>query len=210
MTYTHLQLLVILRMNDPEVKIARWISVIGHPFLLMPVLTGIIAYHILPPHEALIAEIVALGVVIIPAGVYTIVRVRRGTWGDLDVSNQQERRQFYGILLPLLFVLALIALLANVPRSVVLGSFAIIVLVGTGSIINKWIKISLHTAFGVFVAFTLYLIHPRTAAIAFVLACLVAWSRVVLKRHTTGEVVLGALLGSAVGGGFVASLYYLT
>lgn len=197
-------------MNESQVKVARWISVIGHPFLLMPLLTGIIAFHILPPREALVAELVALGVVIIPAGLYTIFRVRRGTWGDLDVSNQQERTQFYGILLPLLLVLTVIAWLAEVPRSIPLGSFAIILLVGAGSIINKWIKVSLHTAFGIFVAITLYLIHPRTAAIAFALACLVAWSRVILKRHTTGEVLLGGILGCAIGGGFIISLYYLT
>jgi hypothetical protein len=196
-------------MNEAQVKIARLISVIGHPFLLMPLLTGIIAYHVLPPKQALIAELVSLGVVIIPAGLYTLFRVRRGTWGDLDVSNQRERSQFYGILLPLLFVIAIIAWFADVPRSIPLGSLAIIALVASALVLNNWIKVSLHTGFGVFVALTLFLIAPSLALIALLLALLIAWSRVVLGRHTTWEVVLGGTMGCIVGGAFLATLLYL-
>lgn len=195
--------------NEALVKIARWISVVGHPFLLMPLLTGIIAYHVLPAKQALIAELVALGVVIFPAGLYTLFQVRRGTWGDLDVSNQKERDHFYGILLLLLVILTGVAWLAEVPQSIPLGSLAIIILVGSAFVVNIWIKISLHTGFGVFVALTLSLINPTLATIALLLACLVAWSRVVLGRHTRREVILGGMLGSAVGGGFVALLYHI-
>jgi membrane-associated phospholipid phosphatase len=192
-----------------QLRFARWISIIGHPFLLMPLLTGIIAYRVLPPIEALIAELVALSVVIIPAGIYTIVRVRKGTWTDLDVSHKTERGQFYAILLPLLVILALITWIAEVPRSIPRGVLAIIALVGSAYVINIWTKISLHTGFAVFVALTLFLIHPILAIVAVVLAMLVAWSRVVLGRHTRREVLFGGVLGCAVGGTFVATLRYL-
>jgi|GEM_PF-169916 len=196
-------------LSQRQVKLARWISVIGHPFLLMPLLTGIIAYHVLPPQQALRAELVALGVVIIPAGIYTIVRVRKGTWTDLDVSHQTERNQFYAILLPLLIALAAITWIARVPRSIPLGVLAIIALVGSAYFINNWTKISLHTGFAVFVALTLFLIQPMLAIVAVVLAMLVAWSRVVLGRHTKREVILGGILGCVVGGGFVSALRHM-
>lgn len=195
-------------MNEFQVRVARWISVIGHPFLLMPVLTGIIAYHLLPPREALLAELVALGVVIVPAGLYTIRRVQKGLWSDLDVSQRHERTHFYGILLPLLCVLAVAAWVANVPRSIPLGSLAIIGLVAIAYLLNNWIKISLHTGFAIFVALTLSLIHPVLATVALLLACCVAWSRVVLQRHTLGEVLLGAVLGGLAGGTFVLTLRF--
>jgi len=192
-----------------QLKLARGISVIGHPFLLMPVLTAIIAYHVLPPKEALIAEMIALGVVIVPAGLYTIFRVRRGTWTDLDVSDQRQRNQFYGVLLPLLLIIAMIAWFAEVPRSIPLGSIAMVALVSTAFFLNKWIKISLHTGFGVFVALTLLLVDPSIGIITFVLALLIAWSRVVLRRHTTREVLLGGAMGCIFGGAFITGMQYL-
>jgi membrane-associated phospholipid phosphatase len=195
-------------MSEFQIRLARWISVIGHPFLLMPVLTGIIAYHLLPPHEALLAELVALGVVIVPAGLYTIRRVHKGSWSDLDVSKRHERTQFYGILLPLLCILAVVAWVANVPRSIPLGSLAIIGLVAIAYLMNNWMKISLHTGFAIFVALTLYLINPVLATAALLLACCVAWSRVVLQRHTLREVLLGGALGCLVGGTFVVTLRF--
>jgi hypothetical protein len=189
--------------SNTQLKLARWISIIGHPFLLMPMLTGIIAYRMLPPDQALIAELVALGIVIIPAGLYTILLVRRGTWGDLDVSNQKERNHFYEILLPLLILLTIVAWFAEIPRSIPLGTCAISILVATAYFLNRWIKISLHTGFGVFVGLTLFLILPIFGIAATILALLVAWSRVVLRRHTKREVVLGGTLGIVVGGIFL-------
>ncbi len=196
-------------LSSMQTTFARWISVIGHPFLLMPLLTAVVAYHVLPPRQALIAELIALGVVIVPAGAYTIFRVRRGTWGNMDVSDQHERSQFYGILLPLLLTIAIIAWIAEVPFSIPLGAFAILVLVGAASIINKWIKISLHTGFGVFVALAMFLIDPKAGAVVLILALLVAWSRVILGRHTIREVLLGGALGCIVGGAFVTVLQYI-
>lgn len=195
-------------MNELQIKVARWISVIGHPFLLMPVLTGIIAYHVLPPKQALLVELIALGIVIIPTGIYTMTRVRRGTWSDLDVSNQRERGQFYTLLLPLLGIITIISWMADVPRSIPLGSAAILVLVAAAQILNSRIKVSLHTGFAVFVALTLFPIDRNLASIAFILACLVGWSRTALGRHTIREVLLGGGLGLVVSAAFVLTLHF--
>lgn len=190
-------------MNELRIQIARWISIVGHPFLLMPVLTGITAYHVLPPQQALIAIVVALGVVIVPAALYTIYRVRKGTWSDLDVSDQHQRGQFYNILLPLLLIITAVAALTDVPPAIPLGAGGIIALVGLAHFINSRVKVSLHTGFGVFVALNLYLIGPDIAFAALILACLIGWSRVVLGRHSIREVLLGGGLGFVVAGALV-------
>lgn len=190
-------------MNLPQTHIARWISVIGHPFLLMPLLTGLIAYRLLPPKEAMIAELIALGVVIVPAALYTFVKVRKGLWNNLDVSDQHHRSQFYGILISLLALLTIISWLADVPRAIAMGTTAIFSLVAVAFFLNKTIKVSLHTGFSIFVACVLFLMQPILAVFAFILALAVGWSRIVLGRHTSREVMLGALLGLIVGGIFV-------
>lgn len=189
-------------------RFARWVSVVGHPFILMPLLTGIIAYHVLPAEQALIAEFVALGVVIIPAGLLTLYRVRRGMWSDLDVSQQQQRKQFYSLLLPLLVVIVVISSFADVPHTLPLGAAAIGLLVASAYLLNTRIKVSLHTGFAMFVALTLYLINTWVGVGALLLAMLVAWSRVVLRRHTVAEVLVGAFLGMLVSGVFLSLLYF--
>jgi membrane-associated phospholipid phosphatase len=190
-----------------RLNIARWISVIGHPFLLMPLLTGLIAYRLLPPHQAILAEVVALGVVIIPAAVYTFVKVRNGTWNNLDVSDRQHRGQFYRMLSYLLGLLTIIAWFADVPRSIAIGTSMVFALISIAFVLIKAIKVSLHTGFSVFVACVLFLIQPLFALLAFMLAIAVGWSRVVLERHTTREVMLGGVLGLAIGGVFIYALH---
>jgi membrane-associated phospholipid phosphatase len=188
-------------------NIARWISVIGHPFLLMPLLTGLIAYRLLPPREAMVAELIALGVVIIPAAVYTFVKVRKGVWNNLDVSDQDHRGQFYRMLISLLALLSVVSWIADVPRSIAMGTTAILLLVSIAFALNKTIKVSLHTGFSVFVACVLFLMQPLLALFAFALAIAVACSRVVLQRHTMREVMIGGALGLAVGGVFISALH---
>jgi membrane-associated phospholipid phosphatase len=186
-----------------RLTIARWISVIGHPFLLMPLLTGLIAYRLLPPKQAMIAEMIALGVVIIPAAIFTFVKVRKGTWNNLDVSDQNHRGQFYGMLIVLLALLTIISWVAAAPRSIAIGTTAILSLVFIAFVLNKRIKVSLHTGFSVFVACVLFLMRPEFAFLALMLAAAVAWSRIALGRHTSREVLLGGVLGLVVGGIFV-------
>ena len=62
----------------------------------------------------------------------------------------------------------------------------------------RWLKVSLHAAFAVFAA---ALVWPGVASVSLMLALAagVAWSRLVLQRHTLAEVVVGLLLGSASG-----------
>lgn len=189
--------------------LARTVSVAGHPFLLMPLLTAIVAFDVLPPDRALRIVLVALGVVILPAAFYTISRVRQGTWGDLDVSDKRHRGQFYGILLPLLLIVTIIAAATNVPPVLFLGAASITLLAALAFAVNTRIKVSMHTGFAVFVTLALMVISPWMALAAFVLTIAVGWSRVALARHTTGEVVLGGSLGLAVGGMLASAIQFI-
>ena len=194
-------------MNVSPIKLARIVSVLGHPFLLMPLLTGIVSYKLLPPADALVAELIALGIVIIPSGVYTVVRVRQGRWSDLDVSDQRERSQFYGILLPLLFIIAGISWSADVPYAIPLGALAILMLVGSAFVLNSWVKVSLHSGFGIFAAEAFFFFNPILGGGVLLLAIFVGWSRIVLDRHSVREVIYSGLLGFLIGGLFLFSLY---
>jgi membrane-associated phospholipid phosphatase len=111
------------------------------------------------------------------------------------------------MLITLLALLTVVAWIADVPRSLAMGTTAILLLVSVALALNKTIKVSLHTGFSVFVACVLLSMQPLLALFAFALAIAVAWSRVVLRRHTMREVMMGGALGLAVGGVYVSALH---
>ena len=123
--------------------------------------------------------------------------VRRGLWDDRYVGAKRPR------LIVLSFIIASVAaglaLLAagGAPGELtgyvgcMLGSVALL-----AAITTIW-KISIHCAVAAGSVTILVLLLGRWAAPGYLLVALTAWSRVVLKDHTTAQVVAGSLLGAA-------------
>ena len=63
---------------------------------------------------------------------------------------------------------------------------------------NYFIKSSMHTAFNIFVAALFFSINPYIGLIWLGIAILVGFTRIILKRHTIGEVVAGAIIASFI------------
>jgi hypothetical protein len=129
-----------------------------------------------------------------------IVGKKHGTFSDLDVSNREERKKFYLFLWPLLicyliasvFFRGMFFSLSIISVGIVIGLFLF-------EFINLKIKASVHigvaTAFVIMLGI-LYGWHIFAVSVLFV--PLIAWSRVVLKRHTIPEVFTGAVLGTII------------
>ncbi len=77
---------------------------------------------------------------------------------------------------------------------------------GKGSLLHGGV-VSGHTAIGFFFAITIFYLSGRLAAaiVAFLMAILIAQSRVEARIHTVKEVIMGAILGSGV----TVLIYYL-
>ena len=61
---------------------------------------------------------------------------------------------------------------------------------------NFKIKSSLHTSLNCYLAACVFQIDSVVGIILFVMTLVVAWSRIILKRHTLSEVVMGFLVGA--------------
>jgi hypothetical protein len=181
--------------------LARALSIVGHPALLMPGAVVWAARLNQAPPALLQAAVVACGLVVVCVGIYSVVQVRAGRWQHVDASQPHERRQLNQLLALLLLGLAGALWWAGQPAPVVLGLALAGGLVVLASGLRHWLKLSLHAAFAVFAATLLW---PGAVAVTGVLALAagVAWSRVVLHRHTLREVVVGLLAGAAAGVGF--------
>lgn len=179
-------------------KLAWWVSVLAHPFILIPALVALVTARTLPPRQA--ATVVALVVAgaILPMLWIIVRRVRAGAWSDHDVSIREQRTRLYPVAIAIAGATVLLVFFLAPPGPVLRGTVAVLGLIVAASLINLVLKISLHTAFAVFTAVAL-LPDPLLCTATGVIALAVAWSRLVLRRHTVPEVLGGALLGLIVG-----------
>ncbi len=129
---------------------------------------------------------------------YSWVQVRAGRWSHVDASVPGERRQINLFLMLLFFCFAGLMLALGQPQSHVIGPAFSGALVAFGHLLRPWFKVSLHASFAMFGASLLWPSLVGTLAVL-VLALGVAWSRLVLSRHTPHEVVIGVLAGAATG-----------
>lgn len=137
--------------------------------------------------------------VVVPVAALMLRQVRRGRWSNVDASNASER--------PILFVVsmaglaaALVWLLRYDPQSflvrglVVVAGFMVI-----AAVLTRWIKLSLHVAFATLTATALSLIGSPAGFALILVVPIVAWSRLVLTRHSLHEVAAGSVLGLVTG-----------
>ena len=184
---------------------ARWVSIIGHPFalLLLYVVAGASVY--LPWQQAAVATAIVFFVAILPLSFYLYRQAKTGAT-NFDVSAQELRGPVYGMGLALGLVLVAVFYGLGAPLNLLGALLVGVGMVVVASLVNLKLKVSLHSAFAVWVAFGLWQFHPRLGTALIALAALVVWSRLELCRHTRAEVVAGVTLGALMS----IPLYFLS
>lgn len=177
--------------------LARAVSILGHPMLVMPVAAGLAARERgldVQPTLAIMAGLASLGLLVLA---YSVLRVSRGQWQHVDASAPAERGQLNRFLLGLFSLATAVALGLPAPTRLALAfalSAAIILLALS---LGRWCKLSLHVAFIAFAA----LVPGDLAALAgfAVFGLAVAWSRLALGRHVWRDLAAGLLAGLGAG-----------
>lgn len=175
--------------------VARWVSMIGHPFVWLLVYVGVAAFAQLSPGQALWSVGIVLFVSIVPMTFYLQRLVRSGST-NFDVSHRELRGPVYLFGLGLGLLLLAIFRGLGTPWGSLRGLIVGIALVVVASLINRRLKVSMHSAFAVWVAVGLWPFAPVAAMLGGLFALVVVWSRLELERHTAGELVAGTLLGA--------------
>lgn len=179
--------------------IARWISILGHPFVMAMVMVLGAALHFGTPREALRALLLVALLALLPVAVLMIRQVRRGAWTNVDASDRAERPLLFAVGIVALAVLFGVVLVLRPGSFLLRGAVGVLAMLAAGAVITRWIKVSLHMAFGgLATTMLLSLGSPAGwASLAFLPA--LAWSRLTLERHQPAEVAIGLLLGVAFG-----------
>ena len=184
---------------------ARALSIVGHPAVLMPVAVAAAASGPGAPPQLMRVALSTAVVVAVIVGLYSLWQVRRGHWAHVDASHPAERSQLNLVLAGLLCAAAGLLWALGQPPAVAAGPLLAALLVLLTHALRRWLKVSLHAAFALFAAALVWPHLPGTLAIG-ALALGVAWSRLVLRRHTLAEVLTGLWLGAAFGAALRLSL----
>ena len=166
--------------------VAWWISVIFHPFVTVSVFALAAGVR-----SVLFAALFAT----VPLAVLMAVQVRSRRWTNIDASQREER--------PVIFIVAGAGLLgltvwlaATEPASPVLrGVPGPAALLAVSALVNRWVKVSLHVGFAALSAASLVALGSPAGWALAVAVPAVAWSRLILARHTLGELAAGLILG---------------
>jgi len=179
----------------PTVVFARWISWIGHPLVFISLSVGIIISLRLANRAGLALSLTLFATVILPMALLLFRGFQTGRWSDADVSNRAERVRFYPPAISISTVAVIVLLLSRAPAFALRGAAVTLFLLMMAALINFRMKLSLHALFAFYSAIILFVVNPIAGAAAFMLALLVFWSRLYLKRHDLSETLVGAVLG---------------
>jgi len=182
-----------------KTTIAKLISTLGHPFLTVPVFVVFLLFSIEPARQATYLSFLIIGGIFVPIGIKTILGVRKGTYTNLDVSDQGQRQEWFIATSVLLLIVTAIIWLTNQGWTLRLAVSCALMLLLVAQAVNIRVKASMHLAFHTFLGF-LILYFNWYAGLCFLLfAPLLAWSRLHLKRHVNKEIVVGIALGVVFG-----------
>ncbi|WP_303311809.1 hypothetical protein [Hymenobacter sp. BT730] len=178
-------------------RFATYVSVVGHPLITSVLFAGFVSFRMLGSRTAGWVVLLLMAGVMGPIALWNQVQVRRGRYSNFDVSKRQHRHSFYPRLLGLLCLATALLSFTDTAQRLQAGMAISTAMLGICYLLNFWLKVSLHAAMSFFLGGVLCLLHPLSGVVALSLAILVAWSRLVLGRHTLPELAVGGAVGCA-------------
>ena len=129
-------------MRGASIAIARSLSILGHPLVVVPVAVVTLVFHERTSSAALIAWVICgiAGFVL----AFSFWQVRRGQWQHIDASGRTERRSLNVFLAVVLFLGAAVAFYLLPRPGLSFGLLSSGLLVAAVMLASPWFKLSLH------------------------------------------------------------------
>lgn len=178
-------------------RLAQMVSVIASPPLMGATAVTLIAATFATKQIWTLAALYLALTIVLPLA-FIAWLVRQGRVSDLDLSVRQER------IVPLAFTLAVMSLgwllLHTAAAPPLLRALATLNIAQATLFlfITLFWKISMHTTAVTALAVLSGFVVGELALLLFFSVPLVAWSRLRLRRHTLGQTIAGALLGTLI------------
>lgn len=181
--------------------VARWVSIVGHPFAMTIVMVLGAALHFSTLREALWTLSLVTVIALLPVAALMVRQVRRGSWTNVDASNRAERPLLFAVGIVGLAVLLGAVLVSRPGSFLIRGAVGVLSMLAVCAVATRWVKVSLHMAFGALATTTLLSLGSPVGWVLLAVMPALAWWRLALKRHRPAEVAIGLLVGIAFGYG---------
>jgi membrane-associated phospholipid phosphatase len=180
-------------------RLARLVTEVCAPAVLAALMPLVIAVHATGRWITGIGW-GALAVLFSSAIPYAIIwlGVRRGHLTDHHIGVREQRRRPLTLALVSVVGGLVVLLLLGAPRQLVTMVVVMLGVLLVVGVVNQHWKLSAHSAVATGSATVLMIVFGVPLLAAFLVAALVAWSRVELRDHTTAQVITGALVGVLV------------
>jgi membrane-associated phospholipid phosphatase len=185
-----------------KAKVARSLSVIGHPFVFLLLLV----FVVLSAKESIRSTLGLLGIVALflaPHYIYMLFCYKSRRWKSMDASLRAERPSLYFSACIVIVSIGVYFLFTGQPNVLIEGCVVIVCMLGAAAALNRWLKLSMHMAFNAFTGVIVNQIDGNYGLLIYAYMPGLAWSRLVLSKHTPKEVIGGILLGMIVGLGAI-------
>ena len=174
--------------------LARTLSIIGHPIVVLPLAAWLASARGSADARTL-AGLAGFGAVVIA---WSWCQVRRGRWAHVDASGQHERRSL-NVFLLVIFAAGTLLAWRYAPREVAWVIGLSLPIIALAMLSARWCKLSLHVAFATYAALLLWNVGPWATLLGLCFTALLAWSRLALARHTPRDIAAGAAAGGLSG-----------
>lgn len=182
----------------PENTLARLVSVVGHPLIMMP--AAVLAKMAVLETPMRGVGLTMAIILMICGSIFAFARhqVSRRRWVDTDASQPAERRSLTITTAVALMAVTLALWISDMPSALAAGTGAAAIILLSAIMLSRWCKLSLHVSFAVFAAM-LFWPHPIIVLAGLGFAALVGWSRLKLSRHGPIDVMAGSAVGLCAG-----------
>jgi len=178
-----------------RIRCAQHVSNILAPVTVsLPLVASVAFYRARDLSTALLDALITLFFLSLAPAMYVLIGVHQGKISDLEITNRSERAGpfLFGIMSTIIGLFIL--LFTNGPKNLetllfIMGVSGIIMTLTT-----LWWKVSVHASTLASAATILTTLYGIVMLPTYLLIVLVGWSRVVLRRHTVAQVVVGSLL----------------
>lgn len=182
---------------------SKILSNVFNPIFSLLIFFGFYAYQKMNFDEAFKNFLLLLFIVVIPIFGWIYFNVKSGRYTNMDVSNRKQRNSLYVFnFLTIAFYIATLYFTKQKFDFILIIIF-LFILLAIMQISNFFIKSSMHTSANVFVSALFFTLNPILGFIWLMLTLMVGISRIILKRHTPKEVMMGGFIA------FVVSIMYL-
>lgn len=175
--------------------LAKTINVVLHPVLLTIPAVYLIVYSGTGKENIALfwTAFSVLFTAIVSA--FVLIGVKMKFFNDLDVSNRKQRIILYPFVIGTVLVFVGFTYFMKGPVNLILASLLFIVSLLILDCINLRIKASIHVAGVAAIATGFIFYFGMPAVLLYLLIPVIAWARIIEKRHTLREAIVGGFCG---------------